>query len=168
MSDASDYAAAFRELKRFAQPDSDPVLTYGDGVGADPEMELDSILLEAKRAMTWATETAYVVGEIVMPTARNGHRYRVTQGGTSGATEPTWPTSLYGTVTSGSGSPALTFEEAGSEYSNVYDVRAAKKAVAALKKTKAAHFVGMGQVQFQQLFDHWERIEKQYRGVGVS
>jgi hypothetical protein len=41
----------------------------------------------------WAVGTAYTVGQIVRPTAGNGHLYRCIVAGTSHAsTQPTWPT----------------------------------------------------------------------------
>ncbi|MGC4093421.1 MAG: hypothetical protein QM756_37105 [Polyangiaceae bacterium] len=49
---------------------------------------------------TWAVATAYKVGDIVVPSTANGYFYRATVAGTSDAsTEPTWGTSLAGTVT---------------------------------------------------------------------
>lgn len=48
----------------------------------------------------WTDNTTYALGDVVIPTTRNGHRYICTVGGTvaSGATEPTWPTTTGGTV----------------------------------------------------------------------
>lgn len=40
----------------------------------------------------WTTSTAYSIGDRVVPTTPNDHVYEVTTAGTSGATEPTWPT----------------------------------------------------------------------------
>lgn len=51
-------------------------------------------------ATTWATNTAYVVNDIVRPTAGNGHLYVCIVAGTSHAsTQPTWPTVARQTVT---------------------------------------------------------------------
>ncbi len=59
----------------------------------------------------WESNHAYVVGDIVTPTTRNSHKYRVTTAGTSAATEPTFPTSASGTVTSG----GVVFTENGAD-----------------------------------------------------
>lgn len=59
----------------------------------------------------WESLRIYVVGEIVIPTTVNAHKYRVTTAGTSGASEPTWPTSSGGTVTNGS----VVFTEYGAD-----------------------------------------------------
>lgn len=55
----------------------------------------------------WKSSHTYSVGDIITPTTRNLHRYRVTTAGISGLTEPTFPTSSGSTVGSGS-SPVFT------------------------------------------------------------
>lgn len=54
---------------------------------------------------TWAAAASKLRGNVVVPTTRNGRMYVCTQpndaNGTTGGTEPTWPTSDYGTVTDG-------------------------------------------------------------------
>jgi hypothetical protein len=51
----------------------------------------------------WLASTAYIVGEYVQPTVAggNGHTYRCTTAGTTAGTEPAWPLSENGTVSSG-------------------------------------------------------------------
>lgn len=51
---------------------------------------------------TWAITTAYQVGTRRVPTVANGYIYRVIVAGTSGASEPTWPTTVGASVTDGS------------------------------------------------------------------
>ena len=64
----------------------------------------------------FATSTAYTLGQIVRPSTNNGHTYRVTTAGTSGGSEPTWPTTSQGTVTSGS----VVFRETGVTNASIY------------------------------------------------
>lgn len=50
----------------------------------------------------WVANTAYAVGQMVVPTVPNGFAFRVVGlSGTSGAVQPTWPTVLSQTVTDG-------------------------------------------------------------------
>lgn len=60
----------------------------------------------------WAADTAYSEGDIVIPSTRNGRRYRATNDGTSASSEPTWPTATAGTVTDND----ITWEEYGGEH----------------------------------------------------
>ena len=50
----------------------------------------------------WATGIAVTTGTYVSPTTPNGHIYVCTTAGTTGSTEPTWPTGVGSTVTDGS------------------------------------------------------------------
>jgi hypothetical protein len=49
----------------------------------------------------WHAREPYTLGEEVQPAPSNGFVYRCTTAGTTGATHPTWPTTLGGTVTDG-------------------------------------------------------------------
>lgn len=58
----------------------------------------------------WLASMSYARDSVVVPTTTNGHYYKCTTAGTSGATEPTtWPTTTGGTVTNGT----ATFREGG-------------------------------------------------------
>ncbi len=46
----------------------------------------------------WEGATAYTVGDYVTPPTPNGFRYECTDGGTSGGSQPTWPTEVGQTV----------------------------------------------------------------------
>lgn len=50
----------------------------------------------------WPASTLVLLNDIYLPTVLNGHKYQVTTGGTTGSSEPTWPTTAGGTVASGS------------------------------------------------------------------
>lgn len=70
----------------------------------------------------WKAATAYADGDTVVPTLRNGLRYRVSVAGVSGADEPAWTTS--GTVTDG----GVTWEidtASPAAWSPTYDLAAA-------------------------------------------
>lgn len=73
---------------------------------------------EAYRTVVWGTGVAYSVGDIVRPTAATGRSYICIIAGTAGGTEPTWPTSVNGTVVDG----GVTWKE------NTYIVRFAADA----------------------------------------
>ena len=62
----------------------------------------------------WSSSTSYSEGDIVIPTTRNGHRYRAINGGISASSEPTWPTSRGGEVVDND----ITWEEYGGEHSD--------------------------------------------------
>ena len=116
------WSEAFAEVSAAVVPDENPVLTKGDGEEPDPAMELDAAILGAVRGVLWSASATFTYGQIVFPTARNGHRYKVVTAGTGDATEPTWPTGIGGQVSSGT----VIFEEAGGDYSNIYNLRKAK------------------------------------------
>lgn len=135
--------AALSELRRLAQPDSTPELD---------DVELNSILDSAQRASFWIAETAFVFGDVVLPATKNGHRYKCTQAGTTAATEPTWPTRDGSVVTDGT----VKWEEAGPDYDNVFDVRAAVQQAYLLHQTKSSVlFDGSGQ-RVSQITEHWK------------
>lgn len=54
-----------------------------------------------KSNTVWAASTAYAAATQRIPTVENGFLYEVLAGGTSGATEPTWPTTPGDTVVDG-------------------------------------------------------------------
>lgn len=56
---------------------------------------------EAVDPAAWVASTAYSLTDVARPTTRNGYAYEVTTAGTTGSTEPTWPTTVGNTVTDG-------------------------------------------------------------------
>ncbi len=58
--------------------------------------------LDDPSALTaWAASTALTAKTLRRPTTSNGYQYEVTTAGTTGTTEPTWPTTIGATVTNG-------------------------------------------------------------------
>jgi len=94
VSDATDRTAALVLLTEWLQPTVAPTLSTTASTG-----EVDVILDRNKRASTWVANTAYFVNDIVMPTVRNGHRYKCLVSGVSAAT--TQSSVQYVTVTAG-------------------------------------------------------------------
>lgn len=114
----------------------DPVLT---------EAEMDALFNGSKRADAygvapdaydaWNASTVYALDAYAVPTVRNGHYYKVTVVGTSGAAEPTWPTTSGATVVDGT----VTWTEQGAAaWTNTYDLNAAASKAWRLKAGKAA------------------------------
>jgi len=60
-----------------------------------------STYYEAIDPAAWVLSTAYALGDAARPVTRNGYVYEVTTAGTSGASEPTWPTTPGNTVVDG-------------------------------------------------------------------
>jgi hypothetical protein len=58
---------------------------------------------------TWVTAVAYATNSIVTPTSPNGHLYKAIQGGVSGGSQPTFPTTTGAQVADGS----IIWQEAG-------------------------------------------------------
>lgn len=56
---------------------------------------------DGKTAAVWAASTAIATGAYRVPTVANTYYYKATTGGTSGSSQPTWPTTVGGTVTDG-------------------------------------------------------------------
>jgi len=46
----------------------------------------------------WEADTEYALGDLRQPTTHNNFYYKATRAGTSGATEPTWPTTEDATI----------------------------------------------------------------------
>ena len=62
---------------------------------------MENITADYNNHTIWQASTSYSIDDIVIPTTKNGHRYRCTTAGTSAASEPTWPTTKAGTAVDG-------------------------------------------------------------------
>lgn len=164
-TDAEFLTAATDELTAAAQPDIQPVIT--DRVSA--------ILASVKLATTWVNNTAYVVGNVVMPTVRNGHKYRCIQAGTSEALladQPDWPVGASAVITEGASDPILTWAEDGPELSQIYDVRRAVHKAWLEKAAKASILADVSQqvggIRSSQIYDHCIKQAERYASAGIA
>jgi len=70
-------------------------------------------LMPSQTAAAWASARTYSAGTLVTPTPPNGHTYRATNAGTSGASQPSWPTAVGATVIESGATPPITWQENG-------------------------------------------------------
>jgi len=81
------YQAGYN-LSTYANPNKNILIGYKAGYNL-------------KQPSAWAASTDYSVGDYVRPTSANGYNYECISAGTSGSSEPTWPTTIGDTVTDG-------------------------------------------------------------------
>ncbi len=74
----------------------------------DGKLHID--ILVSGDAPTWTATTAYIVGDTVIPATPNDQVYKCTTAGTSGGSEPTFPTTEDQTVGDGSVTWTLTYD----------------------------------------------------------
>jgi hypothetical protein len=151
-----DSAAALAKIKRDSDYSSDPALT---------DDQMSTLLSQAATATAWATATAYVYGQVIVPTVRNGHRYRCIDAGTSGGTEPTFPTGQGGTVTDGT----CEWEECSNDIGELWDLRKATCEAWMLKAAMAAkrYDFESDEQSFkrEQVHEHCLEMAKQFRPI---
>lgn len=143
---------ALAAVRMFVAPDDTPTLD---------DVELNSILDSVQRASFWVLSTAFSVGDVILPATKNGHRYRCAQAGTTAATEPTWPTRDAATITDGT----VIWEEAGADYENVFDIRAAASQAWTLKQAKASQLFDMPGQSLSQITDHCKQMAEAFEPV---
>lgn len=104
-----------QNLKRFIMSDAGSSQTQSSGSDATDQdftadidhwidlgkKNISALTVKAVTPNNWASVTAYALGAYVKPTTPNGYRYECTTAGTSGTSEPTWPTTIGATVTDG-------------------------------------------------------------------
>jgi hypothetical protein len=126
------------------------------------DADLEAILAKVKRAAVWATGTVYAVNDVVIPATENGMRYVVTRAGTSGATEPSWPTRTRGTVADGT----ATLQEAGSQY-DLWDMDEAIHEGWKLKKAMAVVYIG-GEDGLSDVYEHCAEMAERSKPLKVA
>jgi hypothetical protein len=151
---------ALERLRRLTQADSAPTLDNDD---------LLTLLEGSAVATLWVAATVYAVGDVVQPNTANGYRYVCVTAGTSAATEPDWPDGRESRITDGS---TLVWEEAGAEYSSLWDLQMAAYNGWLLKGSKTVENIDFarGQQNFKnsQVYEHCLTQADRFRPVGVS
>lgn len=93
----------------FEMPDN-TIITGNNVINEVIALADTNIGVSIQGATKWTANFNYAIDDFECPTVFNGHIYKVTtDGGSSGATEPVWPTSSGGTVVDG----GLTWTEVG-------------------------------------------------------
>lgn len=92
---AGTYSVQATQFNNWGESTPTPVQTQI--IGAGQKLSMSGTL----GFPAWAALTAYVVGQIVVPTTANGHAYQCIVAGTSAGVEPTWPLTSGGTVVDG-------------------------------------------------------------------
>lgn len=148
------------ELIRLTQAEAHPVI--------DQEEELPSILNKCVLATLWTTGTAYIVGDVVQANVPNGKRFVCVISGTSGTTEPTFSTWRDSRTSDGS----VTWQEAGDEYLNLWDMDRAASLGWELKAQKALKAVntvrGQQSYDLSVIYDRCIEQANRYRTVRVG
>lgn len=154
-----------RRLKRLVEADTEPRIT---------DEEIDDLLVQNARLDRFGVKAEPIqpyrpgmkveVGDTIVPLNDNGHKYTVTVAGTTGASEPTWPTTSAGTVSSNS----VTYTEAGeTTWERAYDLFGAAADGWDLKASRVVHyfqFMTDGSRFFkEQVFDHIKERAEYYR-----
>jgi hypothetical protein len=117
-----DEATATTRLEAMTAWDSEPTLTSGQITAlVAAARRTDDSFRWATDDTSWAALTAYALATRRAPITRNGHLYEVSTAGTSGASEPTWPTDAGSTVVDGT----VSWTEVGASWSPTYDLNAA-------------------------------------------
>jgi hypothetical protein len=123
-------------------------------VASDQYPFLDSTALQQlvddhARWTVWTASTAYVYGDIIIPTVANGRLYKCIIAGTSDTTEPEfpqWVTNSGYTINDGSGD--LQWQDIGPANVERYDIRAAARQGWIRKASSITHLIDVkdGQV----------------------
>ena len=163
MTDEEAREKALEDLKRLLPYMAAPQLSDAD---------LDALLDKAKRASTWEAATAYVHGDLVQPTVGNGLHYKCIQSGTSGATEPIWPTGQASVVDDGAGETIARWQEDGPAYKQIYNVRKAAHEGWMMKAGKAALSVDMsgpvGNISGSQIQKQCLEMAKSFGSIEIA
>lgn len=153
----AERTVAIRAVMDRVQPGVEPTLSQGE-----IELEVD----RARLVTVWQPNTAYKIGDVIVPAVRNGHCYQCIQPGTSKAGSylyTDWPQSFGWTFGDGNTDPQLLWEECGHDRfngliagaeTNIYDIGKAAQQCWLIKARKVSEFVDEGDTADEQLYKH--------------
>lgn len=154
----TDPTKADEKLRTMCPPDVAPTLDAG---------EWDELLNGNVQASIWVAGTGYVVGDVVIPVTRNGHRFECVTSGTSSSSEPSWPTRDDGVISDGT----ATWQEAGREI-DLYNLREAAHQGWELKASKSVPCTDYGiqndRFSRSQVYDHCKKQALQFAPIGIA
>lgn len=165
------------QLSRLCAPEDEPRLS---------EDELTDILGRHRRYRVWTAATTYRIGQRIVPTVPDGRLYRCVRPGTSGATEPSWPTARYPylnaemyqsqlrgirTTDGANDATAAVWEDAGPMPASQYDIKAAAHDAWEIKAARTAKLMdiasGPDRLNLSQQHKHCLAMAARYGSVSV-
>jgi hypothetical protein len=162
-----------------ARTRAEAITEVGARAHADRYPTLDSdalgrIVDQCLRASTHALDTAYAVGDVVIPASPNGRRYRCAVAGTSDdTTAPVWPVEqgyqfLGFRIADGT---TLTWEDDGPAHKEVYDLNRGTHLAWLEKAGFAASDVAVSdgdqKLSLEQVHKHCLSMAERYRPVEI-
>lgn len=118
----------------------------------------------------WEPSHVYALNDIIVPTIRNGHEYKATVAGTSGATEPVWPTgSSQGVADNG-----ITWTEIGTDnaWQPTYDFNSAAaegwRIKAGLVTNRHSFGSNAGNYNPEQVYQHCMEMAQYYANKKIT
>ncbi|MFN3650085.1 MAG: hypothetical protein ACK47B_10945 [Armatimonadota bacterium] len=155
---------AVSRLRMLVSAETDPELT---------DAELRAIVAMQERATVWTAETAYQVGDRVIPTGPNGRVYVCRTAGTSDAIEPDFGEAgdhfLGRLVDDGT---ELEWQDGGPMFAERFDLRAACHEAWMLKAAKCSDrsYLASGGQMFsrQQVHEHCLKMAARYTPLMIA
>ena len=138
--------------------------------------DIGTVVDQFDRFASWAASTAYAVGDRIVPTTPNGRVYEARRAGTSGTTEPDWPTAPWTQYqgwcySDGASDPQLLWVDAGPANVERYDVRSAARQVWLIKASRVVGEIdakdGSADVKLSQLRAHCLEQAEKFRPVVI-
>ncbi len=154
MSDATEREEALALLIDWAEPSVSPTLTF-EGEGN----ELEAILDRHRVAVTWSSGIEIKAGQVIRPTTSHSRWFRAKTGGTTGASEPSWPSNGNSSFFDND----ILFEDGGEAGESIYDVRAAAWEAWDKKARKSSKFPSMTGTNVATIHDHCVQMRDSFR-----